>query len=158
MKAHKIEHIQHTSYGSRPKISNSVLGIVAIFAIFLIVWAVFKDVNRGNQNVLSNSDNSGQASEASVQEALAEIQYTESQNTETCKVIVGQTTLYDENTFAASLKVGVSAYYAGNTISVEEINTNGCVVNINGDVEYLAVGQIQRVGTAYVTVREVVLS
>ena len=155
MSTHKTEH---TSRSEHPKVSNSLLGIIAIFAIFLIVWFAFKDINRNTQAAISGGANNlvGGATDASVAQALAQTQSSDVLNADICKIVVGQTTIYDETTFASSLEVGASAYYAGNTIKIQKINADGCLIDVNGDVEYLAVGQVQRVGTVYVTVKDVV--
>jgi hypothetical protein len=71
-------------------------------------------------------------------------------------LIVGKTTIYDETTLAASLSVGTPAYYSGYSVAVQEINSDGCLVDINGNTEYLAIGQVERVGPLYVTIKDVV--
>jgi hypothetical protein len=154
-----ISHVIQTSQSRRPKISNAVLGIVAILAIFLIVLFAFKNVQRNNQEILSRtSDNTvGQAS-AVLAGAASDVQSSDTQDTPLCQILVGQTTVYDATTLSASLPVGVPAYYADNTVDIQDINSNGCVVEIGGDAEFLAVGQLQKVGTLYVTVKQVVLS
>jgi len=158
--SHVIQTSQaiHSSQGKHPKISNEVLGVVAILAIFLIVWFVVKDVNRTNQGVISsNSDSAGQASQVLVH-SLSDGQTSDAQDSSLCQILVGQTTVYDATTLSASLSVGVPAYYADNTITVREINSNGCVIDVSGTSDFLAVGQVEKLGTVYATVKQVVLS
>jgi hypothetical protein len=146
MKAHNLEHKSN-------KVNNALLGVIAIFAIFLLVYfAVSSKVNAANtvtnvgQDIVTqNADYAGQVSQVLVE-----------QDVMSCKLLVGQTTLYDDNTLAVSLEASSSTYYSGNVITVVSVNENGCVIDISGNSDYLAIGQIQRLGSLYVTVKDVV--
>lgn len=130
------------------KINNSVLGIASILAVFLIVYFAL-NFTLGTSIDTSNTaaDSSGYAAQAALSgDASASL----------CKIIVGMTTAYDDTTLAVTLEEGASATYASYTVSVVSINSNGCVVDIDGVSDYLAVGQIQKVGYLYVTVKDVV--
>jgi hypothetical protein len=131
------------------KINNALLGVVGIFAIFIILYLAitFSPVQQNSSLVQqsTSADLSGQAS--------AVLQNTQSS---VCNLIVGQTTIYDDTTLATSLKSGESTYYSGYIVSVEDINSDGCVVNINNNKDYIAVGQIQRLGPLYVTVKGII--
>jgi len=140
------------------KVNNSLLAILAIFAIFFIAWITTKD-NILQVNVAttassaSTNDVAGQATDAVLTQAVQD--NTPISNSAMCKLIVGQTTIYDRSTLAINLESGASTYYAGYTVSVQDVNSNGCVVGINGNSDFIAVGQIQRIGALYVTVKEV---
>jgi len=130
------------------KIDNALLGVAGIFAIFLIAYmAITFDSSVTSQS--TSTDVSGQA--------IQVLQTTQSLVTKgpVCKLIVGQTTIYDGTTLAVSMRSGDSAYYSGYTVRIEDINVDGCVVNINGNRDYIAAGQIQRLGPLYVTVKMV---
>jgi len=136
------------------KFNNSLIAIASIFTIFLITYfAIIVANNRiansvANANVLQGADSAGLASGVIAQDAASSVA--------SCKLIVGQTTLYDDTTLAVTLEAGSSTYYAGYSVSVTSVNDNGCVVDINGNSDYLAIGQIQRLGSLYVTVKDVV--
>jgi hypothetical protein len=139
---HKHKHIEH-----KRKVNNSLLGIVAIFAIFLIVYFAMTFTPRispGTSNQVA--DQSGYVAQSAVQESVGAA---------LCKLVVGMTTIYDSTTLAVTLEEGASTAYAGRTVSVTSINSDGCVVKIDYVDDYLAVGQIQKVGTLYVTVTDV---
>jgi hypothetical protein len=144
MKAHNPEH--------KPKFNNTLLGIASIFAIFLIVY--FSVMYGRTDSVLKTESVQGVDSAGQVSVALSDM--LPAQDISMCKLIVGQTTLYDDTTLAVSLESGSSTYYAGYSVSVFSINDNGCVVDVNGNADYLAVGQIQRLGSLYVTVKDIV--
>jgi len=124
---------------------NTLYAIGSIIAIFLIVYYAINFVPA--QTVPStNTDSLGYAVQtAAVDDAGAY-----------CKLILGLTTVYDNAVMTVSLEEGSSTTYAGDIISVGTINDNGCVVSVSGVSEYLAIGQIQRIGQVYVTVKEVV--
>jgi len=135
----------------KPKISNAVLAIVSIFAIFLISY--FAVTYRANTDMTSimpvqTGDSAGLATGVLDTQAV-------SSDVALCKLIIGQTTINDENTMAISLEVGGATYYSGNSISVTAINDNGCQVDVNGNSDYLAIGQIERLGAVYVTVTDI---
>ncbi|HYD03203.1 MAG TPA: hypothetical protein VEC16_02790 [Alphaproteobacteria bacterium] len=149
-------HVHHDSKsnasgsneGSKSKVNLPLLSFVAIIAIILIVSMT---VSLKNKIAHSDSDDyvptetqdaAGQASSVLVDDSL-------------CKLIVGRTTIYDDTTLAVTLATGEHTYYGGFTIRVDQINQEGCVVDVNGNSEYLAVGQIQRLGSVYVTIKGV---
>jgi len=158
---HNIEHnLQKNHSEHKPKISNAVLGIVSIFAIFLIAYfaitfdRVDSTANNGNIQSVDSAGQAIQVLSAGDASTTANTQVTTS-NVASCKIIVGQTTIYDDNTLAVSLETGSSTYYAGYSVTVNSINDNGCVVDISGTNDYLAIGQIERIGSLYVTVKDV---
>ena len=127
----------------KPKINNALLGVLAIFAIFLIVYfAVAFKTNSVNR--VQDVDYAGQASVFVAQDLMF------------CKLIVGQTTVYDDTNLAVTLETGAATYYSGYSVTVVSINENGCVVDVSGNSDYLAIGQVQRLGSLYVTVKDVV--
>ncbi len=130
----------HNPEHKHDKINTPLIGIVAIFAIFLIVYMAIEFRDGG----LTQTDYAGQASEVFV-----------AQDVMFCKLLVGQTTIYDDTTLAVTLETGATTYYAGFSVSVVSINENGCVVDISGTSDYLALGQVQRLGSLYVTVKDV---
>lgn len=129
------------------KVNNALIGIASIFAIFLIVYfaIMFRTNSVTSTLTAQNVDSAGLASGVIT-----------TQDVSSCKLLVGQTTIYDINTLAVSLEAGSATYYAGYSVSVVSVNDNGCVVDINGNSDYLAIGQIQRLGSLYVTVKDVV--
>jgi hypothetical protein len=151
MKTHKEEHASKDNHSKNnnhnPKINNSLLAIIAIFAIFFILWITIKDTNRMS-SVAPTENLAGQALQVAVADSAE-------QNNAICKIIVGQTTIYDTTTLAVSLDAGQSTYYTGYAVTVTQINNNGCTIDINGNTDYIAVGQVQRIGPLYVTVKEV---
>jgi hypothetical protein len=134
---HNPEHKPH-------KINNALLGVVAIFAIFLIVYFAIAFKANNLTTVTQNVDYTGQASQVFV-----------AQDVMFCKLLVGQTTLYDDTTLAVTLETGGATYYSGYSVSVVSINKDGCVVDISGTSDYIAKGQIQRLGSLYITVKDV---
>jgi hypothetical protein len=138
------------------KVNNYLLGVVAVFAIFFIMWITLKDVDmkyRAASDDIIGTDAVGQAADAVLTEAQAST--ASIQDTSVCKLIVGQTTIYDSTTLAANLNIGGSTYYSGYNIVVKNINSNGCVISVGGNADYIAVGQIEKLGSVYVTVKEV---
>jgi hypothetical protein len=135
------------------KISNFTLAMVAILAIVLITYfaIIFTPGTAVDTSQITtssvNTDQSGYTTEAVLQEGT---------KATSCKLICGMTTLYDETTLAVTLGEGASTTYAGRTVSVSSINSNGCMIQVDYVKEYLALGQIQKVGTLYVTVTDVV--
>jgi hypothetical protein len=127
-----------------PKISNASLGIIAIFAIFLIVYFAIAFKTNTVASATQDMDYTGQASVFVAQDLMF------------CKLIVGQTTVYDNTNLAVTLETGAATYYSGYSITVVSINKNGCVVDVSGTSDYLAIGQVQRLGSVYVTVKDVV--
>lgn len=132
----------------KPKISNLSLGILSIFAIFLIVFMAlnFAPTSSTTYNVDQAYDRSGYATQAVLQETDLPL----------CKIVVGLSTVYDSNVLAITLEEGASTTYSGKTISVGQINADGCVIGVSDESDYLAKGQIQRLGYLYVTVIDVV--
>ena len=150
MKTHKEEHVSTDKHSKtdnhNSKINNSLLAIIAIFAIFFILWISIKDVN-GTGSVVPTDNLAGQALQVAVADSTTQ--------SAICKMIVGQTTIYDTTTLAVSLNAGQSTYYAGYAVTVADVNNNGCSIDINGNTDYIAVGQVQRIGPLYVTVKEI---
>jgi len=134
---HNPEHKPH-------KVNNAIVGVAAIFAIFLIVYLAVEFRSSGVATPTQNAGYTGQASEVLV-----------AQDVMFCKLLVGQTTVYDDTTLAVTLETGAATYYSGYSVSVVSINKNGCVVDIGGTSDYLAIGQVQRLGSLYVTVKDV---
>jgi hypothetical protein len=141
------------------KISNSVLGIAAIIAIFLIVYVTVGFTPK--LTILSASYNSNPTSDQSgyAAEAIAEDygEYADTSSTLSCNILLGLNADYDYNAMSVTLESESSITYAGNTISVGFVNDDGCMVIVGETSEYLALGQIQRVGPVYVTVRDIVI-
>ncbi|MGV8141437.1 MAG: hypothetical protein ACP5NW_03275 [Candidatus Woesearchaeota archaeon] len=119
---------------------------VAITAIIAIVLIVFLTIDNPGASTVMGEDSVGNAAEVLSSQELQDIML--------CKLFITKTD-GDETALSTVLAKGDSSYYAGFALSVEEINSNGCIVNINGNSDYVVVGQIQRVGPLYVTVREV---
>jgi hypothetical protein len=132
------------SENTHQKVNNTLLGITAILAILLIVLFT---VNGSKQGTLRTD--TGMAIEIALSEVNSET------NVQLCKLIVGTTTAYDGTMLSTILASGASSYYSGFSVAIDAINDDGCVVNINGNSDYIAVGQMQKVGPLYVTVREV---
>jgi len=137
--------------GHKPKISNSVLGIISIFAIFLIVFIAlnFTPTSSTTYDMDSIDDRSGYVTQAVIQDDAT------SMSVPICKMVIGLSTVYDSMVLGAMLEEGASATYFGKTVTVISMNADGCVVDVEGESEYLAVGQIQRVGYLYITVTDV---
>jgi hypothetical protein len=156
MKAHKGVHKnEHHKEAKKPRISNAVFGVISIFAIFFIVWLSLNGTARNNAvNTESNSDSIGQAAQALYGDS-SDTSSLEQDIAPICKVIVGKTTSYDGTILATSLSADESTYYSGYTVGIKEINNEGCVVDINGNSDYLAIGQIQKIGPLYVTVTDI---
>jgi len=131
MKEHENKHT---------KVDNTILGITAIVSIFIIVLIV---INSNSSPQAYTNDNVGNAA----------VMFKDSSM---CNIIIGQTMSYDDNVMAVSLGTDESTQYTGYVVSVESIDDNGCTINIGGDEEYLALGQIQRVGSLYVTIKDIV--
>jgi len=129
---------------------NTIFGIAAILAIFFIVLIAISLTS----NPTLNQDNMGQATQIVYDEYSRG--YTTGVDVALCKIIAGLTTVYDGATLAVTLEEGSSTTYAGEIITVKMINDNGCVVSVGETSEYLALGQIQRLGQVYVTVKDVV--
>ena len=131
------------------KNNNALLGIAAIIAIVFIVWiAVNNNAETNNSNTSTNalSDNSGKASAVIVENI---------QDTALCRLIVGQSEVYDNTNLVTGLQKDSSTYYSGHNILVTNINSDGCQINIDGNTDYIAVGQIQKIGSLYVTVKSI---
>jgi hypothetical protein len=148
---HDSEHqISHASK-KNPKISNALIAVVSIFAIFLVTYfaLTFRTNTLNSVDQIQNRDNvdsNGQVLNVVRQDVTSV----------SCKLLVSPTTLYDDKTLAVGLEAGSVTYYSGNIISVISVNDNGCVVGIGESNDYIAIGQIQRIGSLYVTVKEVV--
>jgi hypothetical protein len=123
------------------KLSDGLLLTAVLVGVF-VAGMFWGGLPRTVQN-----DNIGMASEIAVSEPSVKL----------CKLIVSQTTVYDDTALATVLGVGEYSQYAGFTVAIHEINDKGCLVNINGVSDYIAAGQIQRVGSLFVTVKEVLM-
>ena len=133
------------------KINVTLLAIVALFAIVLITQITINNINNrinivSNTNTItnSNSDNVGQASEAII-ETIPDLPL--------CKMIVSKTESYDTTNLITGLQVDSNTYYSGYNIAVTQINSNGCTINIDGNNDYITIGQIQKIGPLYVTIK-----
>jgi hypothetical protein len=134
---------------SSPKTNNYLLAAVAIIAIVIIVWLALSSKSyspSSNSLVTGNVIISDTATGGAVAAGPSRL----------CKFIAAPTTIYDENSLSVTLGKGASTYYSGNTITVEDITTDGCILNVGGSRDFLAVGQVQRLGTVYITIKEVV--
>ena len=135
-----------------PKTNNVIIGIVAIVSILLIVWLTADRIH-SNNIAQANNNYAGQATQVLLN--ANNNANGASTTVPTCKIIVGKTTVYDDTNLAISLDSSGSTYYAGHTIAVKDINANGCVVSVDKESDYLAVGQIQQIGFVYITVKDV---
>jgi hypothetical protein len=117
------------------------LGITAIISIFIIVLIAINS-SSGSQ-AYSDNNNVGKVAEAF------------NKDFSMCKIIVGQTTSYDDNVMAVSLGTGDSTEYTGFAVSVASIDDKGCMIDVDGKTQYLVLGQIQKVGPLYVTVKDI---
>lgn len=120
--------------------------VVAIVAI-IIITAIAVNSNSGNYVTSNNYDNSGLVSGI--------ITTSEDVTSSLCKIVVNTNTVHDGSELITSLEVGAYVTYDVYRISIANINSNGCNVAIDGSDEYIAVGQIQKIGPVYVTVQEV---
>ncbi len=127
------------------KINTTLIGIVAIIGILLISWIAISH----NQNTIkssSNADTVGQVSEV----ITANIE-----DRPLCKFIVSKSEAYDNTNLITGLQVDSNVDYLGQNILITDINDNGCTIKINDNTEYIAIGQIQKIGPLYVTVTNV---
>jgi hypothetical protein len=137
------------------KINNSVLGIIAIVSIVLITYMAINSTVRSN--VYTQNDIIGQAFVAEDFFDYSTISVIEEYTSiPACKLIIGMTTVYDESNLAVSLEQGASVTYKDIFLRVDSINDDGCKLRIDGIVEYVSIGQIQKVGSVYITVIDVV--
>ncbi|MGV8171545.1 MAG: hypothetical protein ACP5OA_02520 [Candidatus Woesearchaeota archaeon] len=144
---HKVKNnIEHKNSIDK----NTIFGIAAILAIFFIVLITISLTS----NTTLNQDNIGQATQIIYDEYSRG--YSAGVDVALCKIIAGLTTVYDDATLAVTLDEGSSTTYAGEIITVKMINDNGCIVSVGETSDYLALGQIQRLGHVYVTVKDVV--
>jgi hypothetical protein len=139
VKTHVEKHVE------QPRISRTNNYLIAIFAIVAIVIIVILALKSGAQSTITSAlPNVGQAT-AVLQE------------TRSCKILVSVNNNYDTNTLSVTLGEGASTYYAGNTITIEEVNSNGCILSVNSVSEFLAIGQLQKISITYVTVKDVII-
>jgi hypothetical protein len=121
----------------------TILGMTAIVSIFLIVLIV---ISSGSvQSKAVSKDTSGQASDVLLNSA----------DTGSCKLIIAQTTSYDNNVMAITLHQSEIAYYKGHMIKLIDVNDAGCVASVDGSSDYVALGQIQKIGLLYLTVKDI---
>jgi hypothetical protein len=130
------------------KLNNVLLSIIAILAIFFIVWVTTYSTTRGHV-VQSNDNLIGQATQA-VSDNSNDLHLS------FCKLIVRETAIYDGTVLTTSLSVGESVYYSGHTISIKEITNDVCVVGVDESFDYIALGQIQKLNSVYITVKDIV--
>jgi hypothetical protein len=137
---------------SESKPNTTVIAIASIVAILLIVVMTVSFNNRVANANNANLDYTGKVSEVAPQVVQ------ETKDNSLCKLIVGRTTIYDDSTLAVTLGVEETTFYSGYSIKVVSVNSEGCVVDINGNNDYLASGQVQRLGNLYVTVKDTILN
>ena len=134
---------QHEVHKQKFVMSDAaMLGLAAIFSIFLIVYITIHSAS-----VPTNTDLAGQASSVTLESQSRGL---------LCNIIVGQTDSYDRNVMAVGLSVGESTYYRGYTVSVESITEEGCMIGVNGNKDYIAIGQIAKIEPVYITVKDIV--
>jgi len=126
------------------KINITLIGITALIAILLIVWIAI-DTNTITTNSNSN-DVFGQASLV-INENI--------HDSTLCSLIVSQSESSDSNSLAVGLQVDSSTYYSGHNVLIKAINADGCMIDIDGNADYVAVGQIQKIGSVYVTIKDI---
>jgi len=132
---------QHAEHKDKYVMSDAaILGLVAIISIFLIVYIAIHSTS------ISGNDNAGQASKAVLESQSRTI---------LCNILVSQTNAYDNTVMAVSLGAGESTYYRGYTVSVQAINDQGCILDVNGNNDYIALGQIEKLGQVYITVKDI---
>ena len=128
---------------THPKVNNMLIAVVAIFAICFIVYFA---INSGHGSIAStqtsNADNTGQA-------------FTPITIDRTCNFMVSGTSIFDSSSLSAILDKGGQVFYQGKTISLDDTNSNGCVIDVNGQSDFVAVGQLQQIGPVYVLVKEI---
>jgi hypothetical protein len=124
------------------KVNITLIGITALIAILLITWIAI------DTNMVTNSNNDayGQVSQA----------MTENINDRPlCRLIIGQNENYDSTNLLTGLQIDSNTYYLGHNIVVKELYANGCLVSVDEASEYIAVGQIQKVGQLYITIKNI---
>ncbi|MGV8086185.1 MAG: hypothetical protein ACP5N1_01010 [Candidatus Woesearchaeota archaeon] len=133
----KTEHKSH-------EVNTTLVAVFALAAILIITWIAISTNSAAVNN--SRNDVVGQASGVIV-ETIAD--------TKLCNIILGTTKYYGATNLIVGLHEESITYYAGYNVLIKSVNSNGCIVDINENSDYIAVGQIQKVGPLYVTVKSI---
>lgn len=151
-KRHVTKKIEYNSKAeNKSKIENksheantTLVAVFALAAILIITWIAIST----NTAVINNSrdDAVGQASSVII-ETIAD--------TKLCNIILSTTKYYGANNLIVGLHEESVTYYSGYNVLVKSVNSNGCIIDINGNSDYIAVGQIQKIGPLYVTVKSI---
>jgi len=127
------------------KVNNYLIAAVGIVAIVVIVYLAVLGSSYTPASSSINQNSNDAAGQASLVAAPVRA----------CRFIAAPTTIYDSQSLSVSLEKGASTYYSGNTVTVEDITDYGCIINVGGERDFLAVGQLQKLGPMYITVKEV---
>ena len=149
-----VKHVKSSALKSNDSKSNNYfIAVAAILGIFIIVYLALNSVTVFSSDSSSNSatpvatsdSSNGNVGQASLVAETVRL----------CKFVAAPTTIYDSQSLSVTLEKGASTYYQGNTITVDDITNNGCIISVGQSQDFLAVGQLQKLGTVYVTVTEV---
>jgi len=132
---------------NKSKVNTPLISVIAILAIVLIVWIA---IDTNNAFIRSSSSEGNKYNQLSGQ--VTAVINEDIQDTALCKLIISQNEAYDNTEIITGLQTGLSTYYSGQNIEITTINSDGCTININGNSDYIVIGQIQKIGQLYVTV------
>ena len=149
-----VKHVKNnTSKSSGSKSNNYFIAIAAILGIFIIVYLALSSSTSVSSSSSPDTVNSVAASDGSSanvgQASLI------AGTVRVCKFVAAPTTIYDSQSLSVMLEKGASTYYQGSTITVDDVTNNGCIISVGKSQDFLASGQLQKLGNVYITVTEI---
>jgi hypothetical protein len=153
MAKHPVKHsaghsVKHPS-SDNSKVNNTWVAIAGIIGIFLIVVIALATI-RHNSLVAQNMADSASIDTAGQAAAIY-------QTSAACRIIISNTDSLDAaQSLSTTLSMADSTTYNMYEITVDDIKSDGCIISVDGESDFIATGQVQKLGQVYVSVKDII--